>query len=236
MPFYASNIQMLAASAAVALVFLFVGYLQARGELNHGTTIRFFRSTHGIVAKTVTASLLVAVILYLPTASAGAIFIGESGFNVFFNWAAGLAVHFYPAISFTGSFDDFARSAAKEGLAGNSAFNALPSADQDAAVSAMAGQIKDSLSKSFGVTLSASSSTSDVAYGAIENMLQGLRNRFPAGFDAGWGITLFLILRSIGVIAVWVGQFLTMIVYELLLATGIIRIAEEPQTKEVIEF
>jgi hypothetical protein len=35
---------------------------------------------------------------------------------------------------------------------------------------------------------------------------------------------------------VWVSQFLTMIVYEMLLSSGAIRIVEQPQTKEVIEF
>jgi hypothetical protein len=35
---------------------------------------------------------------------------------------------------------------------------------------------------------------------------------------------------------VWIGQFLAMLFYELLLASGFIRIVEQPQTKELIEF
>ena len=45
--------------------FLFMGYLEGRAELEHGTTIRFFRSTHGVVAKTVTAMLVAGIILYI---------------------------------------------------------------------------------------------------------------------------------------------------------------------------
>ncbi len=235
-PFYASDIRILAACAAVAFVFLAVGYLQSRSELSHSATIRFFGSTHGVVAKTVTAALLVAIILYLPMANAGAVFVGEPAFNGFFNWAAGFVGNFYPNVPLTGSFDDFVQNVARGELANNATFGAMSAENQAVAVSAAAGQIKSSLSKSFGVTLSAASSTSDVVYRAIQNILQGWHDRFSIWFIAGWGIVLFLVLRSFGGIATWIGQFLAMIVYEILLSAGVIRIVEEPQTKETIEF
>jgi hypothetical protein len=235
-PFYVFDAKILVASAVVLFVFLITGHLQGRAELDHGTTVRFFRSTHGMVAKTVTASLLVAIILYLPMANPGTVFVSESTFSGFFNWAAGLIGNFYPTISFAGSFNDFAQSVAKEEFTGNVAFEAMPQADQDAAISVAAGQIEGNLSKSLGVTASATSSTSDIAYEAIRNMLQGWSERFSVWFTVGWAISLFLVLRSVGVIAVWIGQFFAMIAYELLLSAGIVRIVEEPQTKEVIEF
>jgi hypothetical protein len=234
--FYAFDARIVAVSAVIAFIFLFIGYLQGRSELDHGTTIRFFRSTHGVAAKAVTAALLVAIILYLPASNFGRVFVGESEFRVFFNWAAGLAGDFYPTISFTGSFGSFAQSVAKGEFAGNATFEALAPGDQSAAISAAAGQIESNLSKSLGVTLTATSSTSDVVYNAIIKMFQEWSGRFSVWFTAGWAIALFLVLRSISVVFVWIGQFLTMIVYELLLAAGIIRIAEEPQTKETIEF
>lgn len=235
-PFYAFDMRTLAASAAIAFVFLAVGHLQVRSELNHGTTIRFFRSTHGIMAKSVTVALFMAIVLYLPMANGGKIFVGESAFNGFFNWAAGLAGNFYPTLPLTGSFNDLAQSLAKTELASNPTFTALSPNDQNAAITAAAGQIENNLSRSLGVTLAPSSSVSDVVYGAIKNMLQEWSVQFPVWFTVGWGITLFVILRSVGVVAVWMGQFLTMIVYELLLSAGVIRIVEEPQTREVIEF
>ena len=192
--------------------------------------------THGAAAKAVTVALLVAIILYLPMSNSGRIFVGEPEFNAFFNWASGLAGDFYPTISFTGSFSDFAQSVAKEEFAGNATFEALAPDDQNAAIAAAADQIESNLSKSLGVTLTATSSTSDVTYNAIIKIFQGWSDRFSVWFTAGWAIALFLVLRSVSVVFVWIGQFLTMIVYELLLAAGIIRIAEEPQTKEVIEF
>ncbi|MGB7958060.1 MAG: hypothetical protein WCF77_04460 [Minisyncoccia bacterium] len=235
-PFYATDVRLLATCAVIVLIFFLIGYLQSRSELDHGTTVRFFRSTHGVTAKTVTAMLLVAIILYLPMASAGKFFIGEPEFGAFFDWAAGLIGNFYPAISFTGSLDDFAQSVAKNELAGAATFTALSPANQSAAILAGTGQIEENLSKSLGVTLSSSSPMSDVAYAAIKNMLQSWSVRFSIWFLAGWALAVFLILRSVGVLVVWVSQFLTMIVYEMLLSSGAIRIVEQPQTKEVIEF
>jgi hypothetical protein len=235
-PFYSFNVRILAVCAAIAFLFLLIGYAQGRSELDHGTTIRFFKLTHSVTAKTVTAALLMAVILYLPAASAGAIFVGEPGFTVFFNWTAGLVGNFYPTISLTGSFDDFAQSVARTGLVGNATFQEMSPSDQNTAVSAAGDQIEANLSKSLGITASPASLMSDIAYNAIKNILQGWRDRFSIWFTAGWGLALFLILRSIGVVAVWIGQFFAMVIYELCLSSGMIRIVEEPQTKEMIEF
>jgi hypothetical protein len=235
-PFYAFDVRILGVSIGIAFVLLFAGHLEGHGELTHGTTIRFFRSTHGIVAKSVTASILVAIILYLPAASAGLVFIGESGFKDFFDWTASLVANYYPAISFTGSFDDFAKSVAREEFTDNTNFRLMSSDDQNAVLSAAAIQIEQNLSKSLNVNPAPTTLTSDVAYNAIKNLLQEWRSRFSVWFTVAWGIVLFLTLRSIGVVAVWIGQILSMIVYELLLAADIVRIKEEPQTKEVVEF
>ncbi len=236
LPFYTFNVLIVAVAAAIVFIFFLAGYLQGRSELSHSVTIRFFKSTHEVTAKAVTAALLAAIILYFPMVSGETVFIGKAGFSSFFNWAAGLANNFYPTISLTGSFDDFAQSVAKEELTGNATFKTMSPADQDSVVSAAADQIKANLSKSLDVAPSPVSSMSDIVYNVIEKTLQGWRARFSVWFTVGWEISLFLVLRCIGVAVVWVGQFLTMIVYELLLASGVIRIVEEPQTKEVLKF
>ena len=235
-PFYAQNPQLLGISAAIICVFFMVGYAQCRSELSHGMTIRFFQSTHGVVAKTVTALLLAGVVLYIPHVGSGPIFINESGFTVVFDWAAGLAGNFYPTLTLTGSLADFSASVAKESLSGNATFSALSPGDQAAALSAGTTEVEGNFSKFFIATSTPSSMMSDVAYRSIETTLQMWRARSFFWFSLAWGISVFLVLRTIGVIAVWIGQFFTMIVYELLLAAGAVRITEEAQTKEVIGF
>ena len=235
-PFYASDLRFLSAAAAAAFIFLWIGHLQCRSELDHGTTIRFFKSTHGVAAKVVTALFIAGIVLYLPRVDSGAVFIGESEFTVIFNWAAGIAGNIYPTLSLTGSFADFSASVAREGMVGNATFDAMTPKDQVAVLASSTVQVEESLSKFVGGMPLASSTMSDVAYHSIQTALQGWRTRFSVWFTIGWGVSAFVILRSIGALAVWVGQLLSMVVYELLLASGVIRIMEEPQTKEVLEF
>ena len=235
-PLYTQSPQLLGISAAIVFIFFMAGYAQCRSELNHSIIFRFFPSTHGVAAKTVTALLLVGVILYIPRIGSGSIFINESGFTVIFNWAAGIAGNFYPNLSLTGSLADFSASVAKESFSGNAAFAAMSSGDQTATLSAAASAIEENFSKFFVATSTPSSMMSDVAYRSIEATLQMWRARSFFWFSLAWGAAVFLILRTIGVVVVWIGQFFAMIAYELLLAAGVIRITEEAQTKEVIGF
>jgi hypothetical protein len=236
LPFYLFDRTVLAVTAGVMFLFFLIGYGSGRSEINHGTTVRFFRATHGSVANAVTGLILAGIILYLPMANAGSFFVGESSFTGFFNWAAGVFGGFYPAISFTGSFGSFAESVAKDQLAAAPSYAMLPPTAQNAALTAAADQIETSFSRSTGITPSSTSPMSDVVYHATLNLLESWRSRFSVWFTAAWGIAVFFIFRSIGVVAVWIGQFIAMIIYETLLSLGIVRIKQEPQTREVLDF
>lgn len=234
--FHTQDPKLIGISAAIIFLFFVLGYTESRSELNHGMTIRFFSSTHGVAAKTVTALLLAGVVLYVPHIGSGPIFINESAFTVIFDWAAGLAGNFYPTLSLSGSLTDFSASVAKESLSGNATFSAMSPDDQKATLSAATIAVEGNLSKFFSVASTPSSTMNDVAYQSIVSALRAWRARSLFWFSLAWGISVFLVLRAIGVIMVWIGQFFTMIVYELLLAAGAIRITEESQTKEVIGF
>ena len=236
LPFLSFDRLILGASLAILFVFLAIGHLSGRSELNHTMTIRFFRATHDVVANVMTGGLLVAIILYLPVANAGSVFVGESSFTGFFNWTAGILGGFYPAVTFTGSFNDFAASLAKEQLAGNATFEAMAPNDQATALSAATSQIEGNFAKSLGIVPSPAESLSSVAYTAIKGLLESWRSRFTVWFTAAWGVVLFLVLRSIGVVATWVSQLIAMIFYEALLSLGVIHIKQEPRTKEIVTF
>lgn len=236
LPFLFFNRLILGASLVIMFAFLVLGHMSGRSELDHTMTIRFFRATHGVVANAMTGGLLVAILLYLPVANTGSVFVGESSFTGFFNWTAGILGGFYPAITFTGSFNDFAASLAKEQLAGNAAFTAMAPNDQATALSAATSQIEGSFAKSLGFVPAPAESLSSVIYTAVKNVIEGWRARFTIWFTAAWGVMLFLVLRSIGVVATWIGQLIAMIFYEALLSLGVIHIKQEPRTKEVVTF
>jgi type IV secretory pathway VirB3-like protein len=75
-----------------------------------------------------------------------------------------------------------------------------------------------------------------VLYGFILRTLSGWRTRFASAFLVGWSVVIFVLLRSIGILFVWLGQLLLGVVYEILLAAHVITIREEQTTKEVIGY
>ena len=89
---------------------------------------------------------------------------------------------------------------------------------------------------SSGVAVAPTDPASDAFYNFIVGMLQGWKSQGSSWFIIGWGVVLFLALRTLGIIFVWVDQFISLIIYESLLATGFMKITEATQTKEMIGY
>jgi hypothetical protein len=224
---------------AVAAFFLFLlwGYFESRSECDYGTEIRFFKMTHAVAAKTVTALLLFAVFFLVLTRGSGEnFFMSQSSFAVFYQGGAAVFAGFYPGVSVNGSFQDFSQSVAEEQLSAMPAFRALSPGEQAVAVQNAAGTLTANFSHSLGVSITPTSTTSGVVYDFIVQSLANWHARFGVWFVAGWAGALFIILRSFGVIFILIAQFFAMILYEILLSAGTVRVVEHPQTKEEVEF
>jgi hypothetical protein len=231
--FYPIAWQALMVTGIIVFLCLLWGYFSVRRELHNTLEVRFFTASGKVVGKVITAAVIFMIIMYGSLANDnGSLFISENGFNAFFNWTAGFVHDFYPSVPLTGSFGDFAEAVARMQLQDNAAFQNLPAAEQNAAMAESAEQFMDGFTKS---TIAASSPTSNVLYGYLANLFANLQDRYNDLFIGGWGLLLFLILRSIGIIVVWVGQFVALIVYEILLAAGFMKISEQVATKEIIE-
>ncbi len=231
--FYTLAWQALAVTALVVLLCLLWGYFSIRRELRNTIEIRFFTASGKMVGKIITAAVVFVIIMYGSLANNnGSLFVSQGVFNSFFNWTGAFVNKFYPTVPVTGSFGDFAQAIAEMQLANNPAFQSLPPAEQNQAVADSAQQFMNGFTTS---TSAATMPTSNVFYDYIVHLFADLQNRYNDFFIGSWGLLLFLILRSIGIIVVWVGQFAAAILYEILLATGFLKIAEHPATKETIE-
>jgi hypothetical protein len=234
--FYATDWRFLASAAAVALIFFFWGYLSSRAELNRSIEISFFGASKRAIGDALTGLLIFMIVIYIPLWNQSNVFISEQSFGAFFDWGAGIFQAFYPAIPIANSFQNFAEGLAKNQLQDVAAFQSMTPANQSAAVDQGAGTIMSNVSRSIGVPIAASDSISSVAYRYIVKTLTGWKDHFKNTFFVGWSIVLFLALRSIGIIFVWIDQFLFLIFYEILLSARIISIKEEPRTKETIGY
>ena len=234
--FYDFDALFLTAAAVFLLIFLLVGYYNARRELEYTTEIRFFANTRGVIGKFITGILLFMVLLYVPQLSPQTAFVSSGTFSEFFQWSANIVEQWYPGIPLAGSFGDFAEKLVVGQLQGNPAFEQLPVSSQNATVATNASSLIDSFSQNLGLAIHASDTVSNVAYEFIVKTLTGWHNRFASAFLVGWSVVVFLILRSIGIVFTWIAQLLLGVVYEILLAFHIIATKEEQTTKETIRF
>lgn len=238
--FYTYDWQALAITVILVLACLMWGFFSIRRELRSTIEIRFFTASGKMVGKVITAAVIFMVVMYASlTNNNGSFFVSPSGFNEFFNWSAGFVNNFYPTVPLTGSFGDFAQAIARMQLQGNPAFQSLTPAEQSSTVTQSAGQIIGAISNSSSTSVASSTAnepTSNAFYNYLAALSVSLQEKFGNAFVGVWALLLFFILRSIGIIAVWIGEFVALIFYEILLATGFMKITEQPATKEIVEY
>ncbi len=224
--------QVLIVTGFVIVCCLAWGYFSARRELRDSIQIRFFTASSGVIGKVITAALILLVAMYASISMAsGSFFIPQSGFDAFFSRASIVAGVFFPGVPINGSFNDFAQTFAQNQLKTEPAYEKLSSAEQQQALTDATAQV----TASFTPTPTPNESTSDVFYSYFAGLSSRLQDQFGDIFVLVWGLILFLILRSIGIIVVWIAQFFTLIFYEFFLAIGFMKITEATETKETID-
>lgn len=231
-----TDLQIVFIAGVVAFLALLWGYFASRLEAQNELEIRFFKVTRNVLGKVMTAVLLVMIIVYVPQAQGDRIFVSRENFKVFFDWTAGLLNPFYPSIPFTGSFGNFSESFAKAGLADNPSFKALTVAQQNTALEQAAAELSGTVARATGITPTQNDQVSDVAYDYTIASLMNMKNKFSTQFIIIWIILLFLTLRVVGIVFVWIAECASLVVYEILILAGFMRIEGIPQTKEQVVY
>ncbi len=70
----------------------------------------------------------------------------------------------------------------------------------------------------------------------LNGVLGAWQSQSSGWFDVGWVTVLFIGLRTLGILFVWLAQFISLVFYELLLALGFMKITEETHPREVIGY
>lgn len=235
--FYRDDLTIVLTTAAVVFAFLSWGYLASRNNLTNGIEIQFFRITGNVLGKLATAALLFMIAIYAPQVNQGSVFVSRQGFRDFFDWSAGLINNIYPNVSLNGSFQTFAQGVATMELKNNPNFQTMSPQTQSSTINQAASQLETSFgATSSGIAVAPTDPASDAFYNFIVGMLQAWKSEGSSWFIIGWGVVLFLALRTLGILFVWANQFIALIFYETLLATGFMRITESTQTKEMIGY
>ena len=234
--FYALDWRFLLAAVACAFLLFFFGYLGSRSEIEYGMEIRLFRTTKRVIGKVMTGTIIFMIVIYIPLWNQNSVFIPQKSFDAFFDWGAGVINIFSPKISLSGSLGNFVNDIARVQLENAASFQELSLKNQNTLVTQGAASIIDNISKSTGIAVQPQDTLSATAYRFIIKTLGGWENRFQGMFFAVWGVVLFFVARSVGIIVVWIDQFLFFFVYEILLAFRFMRVKEESRTKEIVEY
>lgn len=223
---------------AGGLLFLMLmwGYFDGRADAANDIEVRFFSVSHDMLSKLTTGLLLTMLLVYAPQAQGSGIFLPRSSFKTFYGWVSGVLDNFYPGLPFNDTFGNFAKDIAQRELQNNPTFQNLNTTQQDAAVAQAVTNLQGTVAAQTGIAPKPNEQVSDVAYDYIVSMLGAWKDKFQDQFVVVWVIALFLILRTIAVLFVWGSQLASLLMYELLLATGFMHIAESTQTKEVVEY
>ena len=234
--FWRDNMTVLGIIAAIMIVMLVWGHMSARTLVRNGIEIPFFGASGGMLGKFTTAVLLFMILAYVPQIAGNALIVSQQSFRTFFDWTSGLVNGFYPELSLNGSFGDFAQSVSKMELANNPSFQSLNAAQQNVALEQATDQFTQNFLEDASGTVATSSPASDAFYNVLNGVLSAWQSQSSGWFDVGWVTVLFIGLRTLGILFVWFAQFICLIFYELLLASGFMKISKEPHSREVIGY
>lgn len=234
--FWRDDLQIIGIIALIMVIMLSWGHFSAHARVRNGIDIPFFGASGDALGKFTTALLLFMILAYVPQIGGNALVISQQSFRTFFDWTSGLVSGFYPGLSLNGSFGNFAQSVSKMELANNPSFQSLDTAQQNAAVQQQTAQFTQNFLQDAAHPIASSSPTSDAFYNVLNGVLNAWQSQSSGWFDVGWATVLFIGLRTLGILFVWVAQFVSLIFYEILLASGFMKISEEPHSREVIGY
>ncbi len=235
--FWKDDPQILGIIAVIMIAMLSWGHFSARARLRNGIEIPFFGASGDMLGKFTTGLLLFMILAYVPQIGGNALVLSQQSFRTFFDWTSGFINSFYPELSLGGSFGDFAQSVSKMELANNPSFQSLNAAQQNVALQQATDQFTQNfLQGAASGTIATSSPASDAFYNVLNGVLGAWQSQSSGWFDVGWVTVLFIGLRTLGILFVWLAQFISLIFYELLLALGFMKITEETHPREVIGY
>ena len=234
--FWKDDLRVVAIIALIMIGMLIWGHFSAHAQVRNGIEIPFFGASGDILSKFTTAVLLFMLLAYVPQIGGNALVVSSQSFRTFFDWTSGLINGFYPGLSLNGSFGNFAQSVSEMELANNPSFQSLNTAQQNLAIQQATAQFTQSFLQSAAAPVSSSSPTSDAFYNVLDGVLSAWQSQSSGWFDIGWVTVLFIGLRTLGIIFVWIAQFVALVFYEILLASGFMKISEESHPREVLGY
>jgi hypothetical protein len=216
--------------------FLIWGEVLSRAELQNSLNIRFFRVIRPQLNKLLTASALLAVLLYLPQLNAAEDIISPETFNRIYAFSARTAAFLYPELKFDSSAEVFARSFAEFQLKTNLTFLQLLPPARERVLQEATKQVLAGLSEWADFEISPPAPLSSPFYKIISDSLKSWQEKLGDKFRLLWGVGVFFLLRGLGGLLHFIIGGISFFIYQSLLAADFIKIVGESRVHETLEY
>ncbi len=216
--------------------FLWIGEHEAHAEMENAIKFKFLKVTGPLIAKTMSALVLMGVLLSLPQLQNDQGFFRGQQFSNFPGWGIKIAQRFFPGLSEDTTALSLAKKVAEIQLSKNENFAKLTPNAREAAVNQAATELIKTLSVS-----STTVQTEDVSLGTITTQFLNSQLRIwyekaPVTFLFIWALVLFFIFRGFGAIFGFVIGSMGFVIYQILIAMNIIHLTGESRLHEMIEY
>jgi hypothetical protein len=139
-----------------------------------------------------------------------------------------------PEIHFDTTVAKFAESIVRKELLNDRDFNTLPTGVQDKAVAEGAMQLIAQAEKNLKMKIDPAAPVANVFYDYLNGVVLSWKESFGNAFTLVWAVALFIFLRGIGVVLVFLSTLLAGLFYGLLISTGAVAVIAEQTVKERI--
>jgi hypothetical protein len=223
---------LLVSGGGIIFLFEILGDAVVRREIENRLKVSFFGIPRQKIGKMLTGYLLAGIVLTVPLWSESPLPIPERQFRDLYGGSVKIAATLVPGLKFDASVEEFAESIAKKTLYGNKNFEALPPDQQDKAIREGAAATIAQAEKNLAMHLSPAMPVSDVFYGYLSVMAANWKTSFGNSFIALWIFILFILLRGIGAVLVWLSACLAALFFEGCIAAGAVAVTGESATRE----
>lgn len=221
--------------SALAAIFIFSlwGDGAAQSEMADRVKLKVLPVFRLKIGRSFTGYLIAVIILTIPVWQNSAVPIPQSQFRSIYDTTIHLTGTMYPGVRLDSTVGEFARTFAAKQLAQTSDFGNLPPQAQEQETRNAADTLLKQATTSFGFPVQASDLLSDVFYNYLAHMITGWKATLGDSFLTLWAIALFILLRGVGAILVWLGMLIALGIYELLSAMSVMSVVGEPSMREI---
>ncbi len=234
--FFMVSVSVLALSVCATWFFLLIGLLIGRNRMANSLTVSFSSVAAATIAHSATAATLAFVLVTAPSVSSESLIVSQEQFSRLFSGSSQILGWFGKSEAVQNFFVDKFQLIIKAQLAANPKFQILPESVKDQLVQKALEQSLASQGEREITPAAFERVFSKTLYTFLSSTLQKWRQDFGDAFPVYWGIVAFLVIRSVlwlyQLVVVWVSVGL----FELLLAFGFVSIGTTSVTKEVVEF